>query len=102
MSLKKRLLLGRLSGKLTRKEAQASLEMALAIFSILLLLSGMLRFFFWANERFVLRQEAFEKSAVDAASSSSPAWQTQAQQEVQVSDLEFPPLDIFGASGRPN
>ncbi|MCX5704002.1 MAG: hypothetical protein NT066_05905 [Candidatus Omnitrophica bacterium] len=91
---RKKLALGRLRGKI-RAKAQASLEMAIAIVSVLLLLLGCLRVFFWVNQRFVLRQEAYESMAVEAANTApNPIWETERQQEMQVDDSALPKLDL--------
>jgi len=87
---RKKLLLGALRGKIEGK-GQASLEMVVAIVSVLLLLIGVLRFFFWVNKRFILRQEAYESEAIQAANHNYP---TNAQPEIQVDEIEMPPLDL--------
>lgn len=66
------------------KPGQASLELALAITCILLLLLGSLQIFVWVNKSLVLRQEEYEESRDPA--SGEPA---------QVDEAQFPALNIL-------
>lgn len=74
------------NGKPVGKQAQVSLELALVLICVFLLLLGSLKVFFWVNERLVKRQRDFETSRVSAGSSGS---------EVLVDESGYPDLKIF-------
>lgn len=76
-----------------KTKAQGSLELAIAITCVLLLLLGSLKVFFWMNERFILRQEGYEGSGVISANVNYPMSN---QPEVQVDESSFPKLNILG------
>lgn len=60
------------------KKAQATLELALSLICVLLLLLGALKVFIWVNSRMVMRQEDYEDSRLRAGVvNSTIAAQTQ-------------------------
>ncbi len=65
---------------------QASLELALSVICIFLLLLGALKIFVWVNSRLVTRQELYEESRISAGSDDPGK---------QIDDSDFPKLDIF-------
>lgn len=65
MCHKKKLRPGR---KIGNKNAQVSLEIALSLICILLLLLGTLKVCLWVNQRFVLRQRDFETTRTNLGS----------------------------------
>ncbi len=75
------------------RKAQSTLELALAIVGIFILLLGSLKIFFWANNRFIMRQEDYENSPdygrVKAGSSSDEVG-------LRESTSPYPKLDILG------
>jgi len=77
----------------TDKTGQATLELALAIVCIFILLLGSLKIFLWVNQRLVLRQEHYESSSdygrVKAGSSSEEVG-------LRESSSPYPKLNIFG------
>lgn len=81
------------NGERVGKKGQVTLEIALALTCIFLLLLGSMKIFLWANNRFIIRQEDYEsdptKGRVAAGSSGSGA-------EVIVDESAYPKLDIFG------
>ena len=72
-----------------KSPAQVSLELALSLICVFLLLLGCLKVFVWVNSRLVMRQEDYERSRVSAGSGTSG-------QETQVDESRYPKLDIFG------
>lgn len=71
----------------TTQTAQATLEITLALISVLLLLLGSLKLFLWVNQRLVQRHQDYENSRVSAGTSFS---------ETQVDETAYPELNIFG------
>lgn len=69
------------------KSAQASLEIALSLICVFLLLLGALKIFLWVNSRLVMRQEDYEKSRV---------WNANIPFVLMPDESKFPKLDIFG------
>lgn len=69
------------------KGAQASLELAVSLIVVFILLFGALQVFFWVNNRMVLRQKDYEAQRVDAGNN---------QTEMQVNESSYPALNIFG------
>ena len=68
-------------------KGQATLEIALSIAGVVLLLVGSLAIFIWVNQGLVLRQEAYENSRDNA---------TESDTEVQVDESKIlPALNIF-------
>lgn len=70
------------------ERAQASLELALVLVCILLLLFGSFNVFIWVNQHLFLRQTAYEEQRVGAVSSGAG--------EVQVDESNFKKLRILG------
>ena len=52
------------------KKGQASLETSLAIVALIILLGGMVKIWFWANNQIVERQISFNAGRVSAGTSS--------------------------------
>ena len=75
------------------KTGQVTLEIALSLICVFLLLWGSVKVFVWVNGRLVLRQEDYESSAdygrIKAGSSSEEV-------PLQESVSPYPELDIFG------
>lgn len=65
---------------------QVSLEIALSLICVFLLLGGSLAIFLWANNRFILRQEDYEKTRVEAGSNEPGK---------EIDESKYPKLDIF-------
>ncbi|MFH0762490.1 MAG: hypothetical protein V1925_01200 [Candidatus Omnitrophota bacterium] len=68
-------------------KGQVTLEALLIFFCLFILLLGCFKIFFWANQRFVLRQRDYEATRVDAGSSDSGK---------EVDESKYPKLNIFG------
>lgn len=68
-------------GQLHGKMAQATLEFALTIISLFILLWGFFQVFYWLNAKLVLRQEVFEDTRTS---------------EAEINEEDFPKLNIFG------
>jgi len=68
------------------RKAQASVEMAVAIVSVLILFLGTILLFFWINQRLLLRQQAYEDTRESATNTTS---------EVQVDEASFPQLRLL-------
>lgn len=77
------------NGKLRGKKAQVTLEIALGLVCVFILLFGAVKIFMWANNRFIMRQEDYEKTRVTAGS-SNPG--------LEVDESAYPKLDIFGTT----
>lgn len=77
---------------LRRNQAQGSLEMAIALICVFILLFASLNLFIWVNERLILRHQAYEDTRVAAGSVA----QTNLPIEIQVDESGFPQLDILG------
>lgn len=71
------------------KKAQSTLEVAVAIIGILILLLGSLKLFMWVNKLLVLRQESYENTRVSAVNAAT-------EQAAQVDESGFPPLNLVG------
>ena len=56
-----------------RLQAQASIEMAVALVGALLLLFGALKLCLWFNGRYLTRYEAYERSRADAGGDNTTA-----------------------------
>ena len=77
--------------KVKMRKAQASVEMAVAIVSVLILFLGAILLFFWLNQRLLLRQQAYEDTRESATNTTS---------EVQVDEASFPTLNLLvGGTG---
>jgi len=78
--------------RLHKRKAQVTLEMAIALIGVLILLFGTFNLFIWVNKRLVLRQRDYEGNIttgrVAAGSSNSAA-------EIQVNESGYSKLDIF-------
>ena len=70
------------------RKAQASVEMAVAIVSVLILFLGTILLFFWINQRLLLRQQAYEDTRESA---------TNITREMQVDESLFPELELLGS-----
>lgn len=73
------------------RRGQVSLELAVAMITlVVVLMMGSFRLFIWANQRLVRRQSDYEASRLAAGSSTT-------EEEIQVNDSAYPPLDILGS-----
>ena len=77
----------------TKKSAQVSLELGFALIAVFLLMWGGVAIFIWANNRLILRQEAYESSS-DYGRVKATAEGVSG--EVLVNEAELPKLDILG------
>jgi len=57
--------------RLNKSKAQVTLEMAIALIGVLILLFGTLNLFIWVNKRLVERQQDYENTRVTAGSSAT-------------------------------
>ena len=71
-----------------KPKAQSSLEMAVALVSVCILLCGAMNVFIWLNKRMARRQQDYEKTRVAAGNSTSA-------KEIQVNETQYPKLNIF-------
>ncbi len=60
----------------SRRAAQASLELTLAMMGAILLLFGSLKVFLWVNERIISRQREYECRRLEAGGGTRPANET--------------------------
>jgi hypothetical protein len=70
---------------------QATVELTVSIFCMLLLLFGILQVFWWANSWMVQRQRGYERSRIEAASVNPD----DPNPERQVDESGYSKLDIF-------
>jgi hypothetical protein len=75
------------------RKGQVSLEMAVALISVFILLLGTLNLFIWLNKRFILRQRDYEynpeRGRVAAGNTTNAA-------EIQVNETGYLRLNILG------
>lgn len=71
------------------RKAQVSLEIALSLICVFILLLGTLKVFVWVNSRLVMRHEDYEETRVRAGRRSSM---------VGLDESKYPKLDIFGST----
>ena len=69
-----------------KRKAQVSLEIALALIGVFILLFGTMNVFIWVNKRLVQRQKDYEHTRISAGN---------AAQEVPVNESGYPKLNIF-------
>ena len=62
----------RLDQRLSARDAQASLEMTVALFGAILLLLATLKVFLWVNERIIRRQQNYETTRVGGGQWTEP------------------------------
>ena len=77
--------------KLSPVKAQVSLELSIALISVLILLLGSLNVFVWVNQRLVWRQRDYEDTRVKAGSTTLDS----TLEEIQVDESAYPKLDAF-------
>lgn len=70
-------------------KAQSTLELAVAIVCVFMLLYGTLNTFIWLNKRLIWRHEEYEKTRVKAGSEVNPV-------PILVDDANYAPLRILG------
>lgn len=74
-----------------KRKAQVSLELALAMFGVVLLFLGCINTFIWLNKVMAIRQEYYDNSRKQAASVTPRA----TPQEVQVDEDWLPRLRML-------
>lgn len=73
---------------ITRRKAQSSIEMVVALICTLILFLGSVKIFSWANSCMVQRQQDYDSSRVEAGSSSGSG-------VVDTDEGSIPRLSIF-------
>lgn len=81
-----------IAGRPIGKKAQASLEMAVAVICVCVLLFGVFSIFMWVTNRIVTRQELYEGSRVLAAGKER---EEPHQPVLAILETSFPELHIY-------